>query len=270
MRFTKTRGRSNTPQLNVLDLRKISSEPVSAAYLSRNRAFLLDVPISQCSGLIGASLEIRSDVDHPYVRTALEILAGHCSNYEESSLHKFYTSFQPKNAADALGIEIYQSSSLQQFPPHARVLPWDTMSVKKKSETYIKRVNTGGTSVFGPVSREKGRLEYNRIRSLLDSISKTGYYRTNEKDGDIVVHPLLSTSGSIRYEVTNGAHRVAVLSALRIENVTVRINHSCFARENEAAFWPQVQNGTFKQSEAVHLFRNMFNCIPPWKKRYYE
>ena len=254
-----------------LDLRGTESL-LEAASVSARRWCLVEVPLAQCRTSLGFAF--NRDTLQPFVLTVRRYVGGTVSSYVDSPLKEYYEHFRPNNIWELLDLPGEPHPDLLKFPPWAYVRPWEKTSLTKKSQVRIAartRDNVsrgadlnfehGGTG-FGPVSREKGELEFRVLARLSENIQRRGYVRSNRPDGDIIAVPLVDR-GEVRYVVRSGKHRTAVLTALGFERVTLRVSFVGAPRSAEADCWPHVKDGLFTHEQALALFQRLFEGRPP-------
>ncbi len=223
-----------------LDIVKIShkagTEPALTEYITdhlftigQGNVPAYSVPVSDITWDNGFSL--HPDGWNPYLQTAGEYLSGNVQRYEDSSLYSFYTAFTPESAGAYLSPDLSSSETLLKTPAHSYILPWSVISPEERLKTrqkqnreeeqlssslFRKSRKLSGINKMGPVSIDKGRLEFERITILVDSIKKQGYKRSFVMDAEAVA---LQHKGRIIYVISSGFHRSAVLAALGYSNI---------------------------------------------------
>src|SRR5699024_9180882 len=112
-----------------------------------------------------------------------------------------------------------------------------------------------GDPFFGPVSNTKGRLEFNRLVRVFNSIKREGQRVDKQGIENIQAICLYDARFKLaRYFIVAGQHRVAALSALGYEEIVIQLalgNGAVIVRRDEAAYWPTVQAGFYSQEEAL-------------------
>ena len=256
-----------------LEVRRIGSSPLPPPLGTDPREVIrrrnshdpvaLSCPLSECVEFNGLSLSPAGW--HPFVRTAREYLQTGRFSYEGSCLERYYASWQPRNGREAV-IKLAGPRMLEEYPAYTMSMPWSNRTAAEcaaymASVIQIENAAFGEASVsssdgyglHGPVSSEKGALEYKRLISLVDSILQRGYDRSR---GDMTVQ-VLQRGGSFRYVVIHGHHRAAALAALgythmpAIPEVLVEREHS--------AHWPAVYMGGWTEAEALALLDHLFD-----------
>jgi hypothetical protein len=255
------------------DLRRKVSHPIEAAYLAELRPCLVDVPLSWCRSFYGLPFNMH----HPFVRTARAYIDGKVSSYKGSPLEVYYSHFQPKHAEDLFVLPPPPPTWLAEVPPFAFVWPWESEPVHARIPKRLARIEnenevrgarlpmSHGYSSYGPVSPEKGNIEFLATARLVDSIRQSGYVRRDELDGDIRAIPLIDKKCSVRYLIRWGQHRASVLAALDFEQLPVVINFRRPVRADEAEYWPHVKSGLFTHAQALNLFDQIFAGCPSSK-----
>jgi hypothetical protein len=258
---------------SLLDMRDVTDDPIGAAKLAGSRPFLIEVSLSDCRNRKG--FPYSKDGPHPFVRTARAYAEGHVNSYQESPLQQYYDHYQPKNAAEALALPGDPSPMLLAAPPYGVVVPWEGRALadaRNRCDQTAKRESRAhganlllehGTSGVGPVSLEKGVLEFSRLARLVDGIRANGYVRSNKPDGDIVVKPLLWDDQGFRFVLKVGKHRAAVLAALGFDRIPVRMKFGKVAKMENVDQWPHVRDGLFSPAQALELFRRIWEGEPP-------
>ena len=113
-----------------------------------------------------------------------------------------------------------------------------------------------GWAWTGPVSEDKRQLEVHRLSALLRSVVAQGYQRSDGQDGDIKAVLLVNEREEWVWQAMDAQHRAAVVSALGLETVPVRVSR--VIRREEAKFWPNVVRGLYSVDEALLIFDNIF------------
>lgn len=256
-----------------VDLRQVTKNPLEARYLAGRKSFLLDADPALCRNLWW--FPCQKGGNNPFIRTVEEYLEGTHKVYEGSSLHRFYESFQPGSVAEIFGFGERVQRDLERMPAHALVFPWDRGSMERRlifrirfaqQENSSRGRTLGGEHGLiwlGPVSREKGELEFNNLIALTGSIKGRGYKRSGDADGDITAFVLVRDA-DFRYQIAIGNHRAAVLSALGFNALTLRIENRSITRfiyRQEAAYWPNVKSGLFTEQQALTVFDTVFDGL---------
>lgn len=256
-----------------IDLRDRVTDAIETAYLVGSKPFLVEANVSDCRGLGGFRYDCVNR--HPYMQTALAIIAGEAAGYAGSPLERYYNHFQPKSAADTLALAGEISAELLNAPPIALKLPWEEGSWQRKLTVTAAREREDnrargknlsfahGASEYGPVSLEKGELEFETLRSLIGSIRSNGYRRHDGPDGDIFALPLIDRTNRVRFLVRGGKHRMAVVAALGYETVPLRLQlNKAPPRLQELPYWPRVRSGVYSASQAEDVFQAIFHGQP--------
>lgn len=208
---------------------------------------------------------------HPFIAALLEYQSNTNTSYRESILKSYYNTFQPETANDLILGNHLSSNELSALHPLAFVPPWEIgapVERKTRAAEIIHRENKqsgypdlesdDGVPGYGPVSTEKGRLEYRRLTDVFSSIHRTGYNRQSGWDGDISGF-LLRRSGEYRFLVDHGYHRLAAVAALGHESIPVRIIRPVVTEPRDVDYWPQVESGIYTREEALAYFHYLFD-----------
>ncbi|WP_077624237.1 hypothetical protein [Sediminibacillus massiliensis] len=188
---------------------------------------------------------------HYLCETIKEYRGNPAIKYQESILHKYYQSFQPKTIEESLFYG--ENSPLKRlFQPQRNVdqLPWGiafNMNPNKNNQH------------FGPNSEPFVQKEFSRTINIYKKIASTGYQPENYKDGYIKGH-FLKKKDDYRFILSGGQHRMAALGVLGYEKVAVKI-YPKWERVidiEDAPAWPLVQDGTYKLDKALEIFNAYF------------
>jgi hypothetical protein len=226
-------------------------------------AAALSVPVTELTWDNGFSLDPVGW--NPYRKTACEYLDGSAVRYETSSLHAFYAAFIPASAAEYLAPVLPADGPLSRYPAASYILPWSLSSPGERLESrarqnheeerlasspFKSRKNMSGFNKMGPVSADKGRLEFQRLTTLADSIRLKGYRRHGIMDVEAVA---LHHRGERRFVVASGFHRSAVLAALGYERIRVVLKPRLIVDMDILLNGPAVRKG-YWNSDEVSLY----------------
>jgi hypothetical protein len=256
-----------------LDLRGETDDPIAAGYLADGRAFVIDVAMDRCRRGWGAvCFALGQGSLDPIVRTARAHVRDSCTAFEGSPLARYYEHFQPKTAAEVLGLDA--SDPFNEMSPLAVQMPWSVTVSLETRRAMIRKENRGhGVSLdaehgwygFGPVSTQKGCLEMSRLARICGSIRKHGFRRRDNMDGDIRATALIGDKGWVCW-IGSGHHRIAALSALGYARVPIRFMSGGFGplvRRADVDAWPQVRNGLYTRGQALVVFDRILEGRPP-------
>ena len=232
-----------------------------------DRGYLLDVPV----GRLRSSLGIRLfGGHHPYMVAA----AAATETEQRDHLRDAYSRFQPRTAADVLGVTAAQAPAFADAVPLGFLMPWELgdpeTRVRERTAWYEQEARdfgealtiAEGANLFGPVSEAKLTLELHRLSALRASIAEAGYHRHDGDDGDVEGWMLTTHEGAWRVVVSRGQHRAASVAALGLPTLPVRITHQPIKRD-DAPYWPQVQAGRITTEGARAVFDRVMRGDPP-------
>ena len=272
----KPLGVSMAP-LSAMTLRETSGSSLDAITdeLSRfeGESFLARVPLNAGRGL--PQFSWGEGGTHPFIDAARAGLKK--SGFDDArtavtaSLAGFYASYQPGSVQEVFWGATELPGKLGSYPAWSVMMPWqggdDIDSwMQKVSETVRKEGRRGkgrlsindGWSWSGPVSPEKLNLEATRLTRTLWAIKKRGYRRHDGFDGDIRAIVLVGSDGDWAWQSYAGQHRAAVLSALGVGRIPIRV--SGLVRAHDVSTWPQVTNGLYTADQALHIFNRVFDA----------
>ena len=207
--------------------------------------------------------------DSPITQAASKELISDLKDFESNLFNNYNVSY-PKNAAERVGI-YDPNHKLAHVDVKSCPLPWETRVLEKIKQSsldgYLLENNSLGlkgcqqSMLYGPLSLEKIRAEYQRISKLRKSILEKGYIRNNSDDGDIFGQFYIDdTNDKENYVVrldTKGNHRASVLVNLGWSELPVRINPENVVRLSEVEKWHYVKNQTYSRQEAITIFKKI-------------
>lgn len=271
----------NSKNIIPRDMSGVDIDPVSAAYQGWGRRVLVSVPLHRCIHFGWLAFSCHRDSPSPFIRTLVDYEEGRCITYKGSALEKFYHSFRPQSASELMGLNSPSSSELKAIQPVAAPILWRPEHPQQKlvDRKRVLRADNNehgsnmdaddGDPFYGPVSRRKGEFEFGRLVNVYNSIKKNGFAIDRNGFNNIKV-VCLSRDGGADWRCTvasGGQHRMAALSVLGLDSVTLQIDCEGLAgivqRESVGA-WPCVRSGYVDKSEALLIFDRIFDCKQPF------
>lgn len=254
-----------------IDLTELDWEhPLEALYQARaHRSVLMKVPIESLRTMGAHGFIPVTGGNSPFVQVAVEYINNVCASYEDSPLKKFYSSFQPNCPSELLNIKKSNLDWMESLPATATVLPWqiETPEVfhkqtiihhnKANRQHKTKLQSSDGFFLFGPVSTEKGQLEYKRIINLIPSIKRQGLLYT-KYDADNITADILIDGDNFAFHITSGQHRVSVAAALEESTIVIQVRSGNIIRKSEVSYWPLVRQGFYSKELALKVFDKIF------------
>ncbi|WP_157703124.1 hypothetical protein [Alkalispirochaeta alkalica] len=266
-------------ELPPVDLRGLVEGPEEAYRRCGGLPFVLDVPLSNCRGMLPAAFPCIKGSGHPYIETAIQLLNGRISCYQGSPLFFYYQSFQPRDLSEVYGLELREGHPAKALPPFSFVFPWvgspSRYSARRRSASLAAENKTHGQAVsgdagwhsIGPVSLEKGELEFARLGHILGEIEAHGYIRSDALDGDVYGVVLIHDDDFV-VTIAPGQHRIAAMAALGYKKIPVRIGAKpvSIVRRETVGSWPAVRDGVISEIEALSIFDRVFEGQQPFEK----
>lgn len=264
------------------DLNKLSenylnekwSSPIELIYKTYKEYILIKVPMQDVRYLVFHGHQAGYDSQSPFILTIKEYINGQAKNYKDSSLYEFYSNFKPATMVEYLSLGNLENTMLNDLPASAAFFPWQdrdpvkrvaerAKEVEKDNKEHKSKLNKkDGDSFYGPVSLEKGELEYTRLIKTYNSIATHGF-KVDLKGKNNIGAIILESNNEYRYLINPGQHRVAALSALNYQELTLQVNKNLIVRRSEVCYWPGVINGYFTESEALKYFDRVFEGKVP-------
>lgn len=206
---------------------------------------------------------------HPVVETLREYESGTNTCYEDSVLEVYYEKHRPGSAADALLGFDNPPDVLHEYPSYGyRLSPWQTGTIQEIDEIvrhWTRKDNeehgspnltfsSGGNKAHGPVSSEKGVLEYKRLISVYNSIKKHGY-----KYSEGFPHvEILKRGDEYLFRPLRRKHRIAAMAALGYDSVPAVYANISVVDISMLDWWPQVTRGVWSPEQARDYFNHLF------------
>lgn len=202
-----------------------------------------------------------------YIRTIADFLSGRCTVYEGSYLQRYYKEFQPVNIAEYLNIKIEEGSNLSNIEPLSLLYPWNLshpnekkkriieQQIREAAEYGLKLTPEDGHNLFGPVSYQKGLMEFNRLIEVANSIKENGF---NTDLGYPIGRLNLDENERYVFTIKSGSHRVAALCAIGSKKIPIKIETGNIIRFREYLWWPQYISKTFNKDEVDQIRSSYF------------
>lgn len=264
----KTLGKNGfqLKKTSIIDLRDRLYHPIEIVYETRQNAasiVLINIPVSRCRTQIWNTLEKEKS---PFVSTIINYQKNRSINYSTSPLKQYYETYLPGNAAEVLRLN--GNKTLSGIPPFGYILPWDNQNfdqaikIRQKVALYENKKEgsrldiTAGHTDFGPVSDQKGEIEFKRLIRVTEQIQEFGYKEEPYlEDGGIRGYFLIGTGNDWCFNIKSGKHRAYALAALGYDSIPVVIDSELLSiiRTIDIDFWPQVRGSIFSPEEALHL-----------------
>lgn len=258
----------------VIDLREVAQEPIEACYRSHGKSFLFDVPLERCRILSASAFSCARDSGNPFIDTLRLHAAGQSDRFTGSPLEAYYQSWQPRSAAEVLGLDESAGGPLACAPPLGFTFPWSALGIDESlahwesiieadnREHGLKSTASLGWKAWGPVDASVGEMEFRRLLAVYDSIAANGYKRNASWGGDVGGLALVNEASDFRVLVSAGHHRVAAVAALDYQTVPIRFVNALI-RRSEISYWPGVRSGLFSRTQAEAVFDRIFEGCQP-------
>ncbi|SHF47903.1 hypothetical protein SAMN02745148_02756 [Modicisalibacter ilicicola DSM 19980] len=268
-------GFEKKANLSPVDFSGLSIPVMEVLERTNDFPVLIDVPLSACRGMGMLAFSCDENSPHPFIRTIREYLDGKTTSYHGSSLQRYYECFQPSTTADYLGITEKNRHESFGYSPLQAIEPWGGVISKQEELRKIRVMREEGAangiesnksewSFIGPISYERGEMEFKRLTAIADSIMTHGYIRSGQKDGDIT-GKLLFRGNDYAVLIGAGQHRISALAAGGYSRAPIVVRPSRFsvARREQAPGWPGVMSGQFSIDQAQSIFDRVFDGLQP-------
>lgn len=200
---------------------------------------------------------------HPFVETLKEYQGNDSLLYEDSVLSKLYNNFKPGNLQEVLLDHLEEEiKPLSELPPINEVLrnlwclkPADLVSMKNLQ----KNRNPEGWIYYGPHNKEYGEKEFNRLKSIYESIKNKGY-KPGISQIDMINGYFLKKAEKKVFVLLQGNHRVSALKVLGYDyiDVVIRENHPAVIDYEQLHLWTIDNGGVFPDNTVKELFETLF------------
>lgn len=233
---------------------------------------LVSIPVEKCRNHLWQTLDAQRN---PFVKTLMEYKNSGIKNPVDSALKKYYDNYQPKNAADVMGL--VNNKQLKEAPAFAYVLPWQYTDLEKNKKRRLKqhaRFNrkrglekldiTHSFTNFGPAADEKLAHEFKRLTRLYDNIVTKGY-KENPYDPEEVISGsflIAENNSDWCFMIGGGKHRTYVHAALGEKHipVMVTIGPDMVKRMQDIPFWKPVKDKLYTIEEAIQICNKIIYC----------
>ena len=262
-------------RISMIDRRDICNDPRQVFYLGGSQV-IINVPLEKGRRKI---FPVTAEYDPFYCALKLCIKNGSDKAKLKEVLTAYYTTVQPANALEWLGLAHEDAPELAEARPWGAPPPWTDLTVREVDRNVNndmlhdsghgdKKLSVEqGWAHCGPVSEDKIQLEVNRLYIALDSIQRLGYDRNYGPGGDIGAKFLFNEGGDWRWTISPGNHRIAIVSALGYKEIPVMAKSVVFRRDVD--IWPNVLSGLYTRAGALKYFDNLFEgkvstIMKPW------
>ncbi len=260
------------PSRGKVHFAKDGSDPVTFEYLPRQRGYtIFGVLIEDVRAFDPICLPLTETL-HPFVPASLAALEVDESPDTQVAgiLDRYYAKVQPVSALDVLDLEPADAPGLVGAAPTDYVMPWahvtpDEIRNSRQRVAAFEGLQNGfsvdpsdGMTTFGPVKSAKLAMEALRISRLARSVKTKGFLGLGGREPLQVC--ALRRDKECRWLVQHGQHRFAMAAALGIEKVPAQVTQ--VIRREDAAYWPNVVNGSYTAAGAEKLFDRLFAGTP--------
>lgn len=222
--------------------------------LYKNRGSqLMEIPIDICINALGFSYGGQG---WHYLTALLKEYEGNNKLTPENSvLNKFHNLYQPESFFELIK---HKGEDIK-FRPPIGIYPWASFYVKE-SKRGGKEKDLKLTRFCGPSDFKLIKRDFNLAINVYKDIKKRGYRPWLNESGFVTGSFLMKENGERRFMVLDGNHRVAVLSVLGYESVTVRYADACYPeiKESDVNEWYYVKSGQCSKDDALAYFNAYF------------
>ena len=211
---------------------------------------IFKVNIKKFSGFEGSYYFSGND---PLVNTAKQLIENININLDETYLKKYYDNFQPKTYGEVYHVK--KENKLHELESTNHFHPW----ISKYPTNQFR------PGLFGPKDISNVEHRVIRFKNIINNINKYGYIPSND---DIIEGYILLRNNDYRFLITGGHHRVAVLTAMHMNNTDLynevivkyekKRSNVKIVKESDIKNWPGVKSGYLNKIDALEMFNNYF------------
>lgn len=258
-----------------INLTKNNFHPRTFNYLCDQKKIIVNLNIE--NGRTNRFFSLDYNSFDPYLFSIKRSLKD---NYKQSDLNAsiliMIEDYKKKiilnNLSDFFGLNPYENKKLNTYPIWASIMPWESLSIDEKFLNFPKSVKVDRAkngylieSNDPKVIMKKDQANslpshVNQYVSLINSIKKNGYI-PDVKNSFIEVEILVKDEEFCWKPSGEGNHRTTVVASLGYKTIKSLVTK--VVRFEDAKYWPNVVNGTFKKNEAEQIFNRYFEANPP-------
>ena len=189
----------------------------------------------------------------PLVNTSLELLKNSNLKLKDSFLFKYYQIFQPKTYGDVYHLN--KTNKLHHLEATNYFHPW----------IHKKPTNQFRCGLFGPKDISNVEHRIIRLKNIINNINKLDYIPSTD---DIIEGYILLKKDDYRFLITGGHHRVAVLTAMymndniKFNDILVKYEQKRskikIVKDDNVSNWPGVKSGYLNREDALEMFNKYF------------
>lgn len=167
-----------------------------------------------------------------------------------------------------LDLQIQRKGRATATAPTIRPVPWlgrtsrwfDLLPTSLRADHGLEIQSEDPLEIMQTINDEASLISHAKQYAWLTDEIKNGFHHGGKYG--YIKSEILVDGDDVRWKPGgDGNHRVAAAAALGIESIPVLITK--VIRIDEARYWPNVMNQDFDQICAEHVFRQLFNAIPP-------
>jgi len=163
---------------------------------------------------------------HPYLPTLREYIDDRRLPYEQSTLARYYATYRPGNAQEALLDDVDEPiEPLASWPPLLHLFKhiWALNPTRVRQILRNQEREKGLRQQFGPQDQAFGELQIRRLVAVYESVALHGY-RPDDYPGDQVMGYFVVGDDDYRFVALHGNHRIPAFRLLGVDNI-VAVTH---------------------------------------------
>jgi len=195
--------------------------------------------------------------NHPFTEAILSYAKNPKVDAKDTYMKSFYETFSAPTLGEAFFHGKNISHPLYKVPSKKYFVPWfDRMDMGGFGENLAPN---HGSHFIGPVSDTFLNNEFNRLKSIYDSIQEKGFDVAVQSD--TIRGYFLKKNEEYKFVVVGGNHRVAVLHALGEKMIPVQLHPSRAPVIDYDGLdrFNNVKHHSFTEKEAKEVFNVIFN-----------
>lgn len=242
---------------------------------NRKKKYSFKVEIKEVTSRVGFSF--AKDGWHPFVQTLQEYIKNPNLRYEDSTLSRLYSVYQPGNLQELMLDHVkIPLPPICFWPASNELIKRIWIMDRNQLEEIIRKEKTKkdgeeGWIYFGPHSQEYGENEFKRLISVYDSIKTKGYLSRLGSE-EPVNGFFLKKGKATRFILMQGNHRVSALKVLGYSNVgaIIRPGHPQIINWDDLYRFTEEAGGIYPISIIQQIFLALFEESGLEKGRRYK
>ena len=228
------------------------------------KGHLLRIPLDLCLNQYAFSYGTKGW--NYFVDLAKELLLEPERDFRETVFYEFFQSINPPTYTDLLTLNIKnRNHSITKIPFGS--YPWGhfDMDICQESVCFLDLTSARESQTcmwpeLGDSINDILEREVEKTRKLVNSIKSRGYQVGRSHFRLPTVSRMINRKGDVVFIQHDGAHRLAILAALKYKTALVRLDPIRYPdiSESAASTWSYVKSGLVTETSAIDIFNLYF------------